>query len=488
MPQGQAGHPRQRIPMLSGGMVSAFPVTVLEEEQGLTRLLKNMDFTRIPGVVHKRPGLEETDLPEAPEEIKGLTMVLYHGAPVYVIAYDDKVAWAEPGDSSWTEIQPSEWDSPEADRVNFATMGGQLIVTDGTNPPFVWNFLGDKGSGGEKLDNMPKSKYIVEHRNRLFIGGIDGDPLKVKVSHWGDPDGWEVGAVGSQAIELFPGNDQRVTGLLAMDDAVLIGQDRSLHVLTGTTSQDFAMYPLDRNVGVGSHRAAKFIDGRAFFPDQRGEVFILEQGAMPENISHPIEDYLREVNPDRIEEASAIVVDKANYVLTLPEGEEDYITVVYDVVEHRWRLWDTFARFTCEAVDPLGAYFVLRDTPKKITRLVQGKLEDYDGKPIEARLETLEMHFGAPELEKEIRTLFFGYWQTGDGADIDLFFRTNMGDWRKIGQTFRVPEGNYGDYLRVQVPINDLGRNVQFAFENNKAGEDLRLLDAVISFIPKEME
>jgi len=473
------GHPKLRIPTQDAGMISAFPVTIIPQEEGYTRKLYNMDFDEIPGLLRKRFGLE-TFLGALAGTVKGAGLFLYDGAtPYYMAAYTNKVVYTTVG--SWTEIQPSGWTSSTGNVCDFVTQGGRVIATDGVNTPFMWD-----GSDVITLTEMPKARYTCQHMTRIYAAGMDDDPLALRVCHPGDPTVWDPFAVGSRAFHVYSGDDKKLTALLSMDDFVLIGKQSAMYALVGRTTTDFAIYPISPQIGVGSHWATRSIGGIAFFPDQFGRVYRLEPGGRPERVSSPVKDITDQVDPDHIEKARAFIYDNNQYVISLPTSEEGRVVLSYDTLRGRWRQWSNDVGTSMETPFFPGAIFSKRGGDQ-FFKFDPSSLAD-NGDEIESYVETMELHFGIPESEKEINNLWLGVWVAEEDFTIFVDCSVDGGNWETLNPIGTLISGNTGDYMRVRVPVGKLGRNVQFRVRNALADQDLRLLDMVVTFLPRELE
>ncbi len=208
---------------------------------------------------------------------------------------------------------------------------------------------------------------------------------------------------------------------------------------------------------------------------------------IPTRISAPLKNIIDRVNPGRIQETTAAILRNDQYLVTLPVESDEFITLVYDTVRGRWREWDVHIRHACESVDYYSSFFTTTQSADQVCRLARGVLKDYDLYPIEAVVDTMELHMGAPKLEKEVNNLWVGYWLSDHRAYMGILCRTDMGDWHQVGPGVHL-EGNDTDYMQVMIPIHALGRSVQFRLFNDRIDEDLRLLDMIVTFLPKELE
>lgn len=466
-------------PSLDAGMVSAFPVTIIPQEEGYTRVLYNFDFDEVPGVLRKRYGTMRLYEP-MPFPAKGAVQFLAEGIiPFYVAASGNQIVSEE--NNLWIAIQPPSWDDDSAQFCGFTSLLGQLVISDGVNTPFLWD-----GETATVLEDMPKGMLLANLRNRVFLAGDVDDPLKLSVSHTGDPSLWDPDDPASNAFSVYPGGDGAITGLLTVEDTLLIGKKYSLHSLVGTTVYDFQVIPIDLNIGIGSHWAAKHIRGAAYFVSSEGEIYRLEAGARPERLSGPVQDIVRQVNLSRIQTAVGAVMEKYHYVVTLPVGEVSWITLVYDIIRRRWRMSDLHMGTSTVSGEALG-YCFTAPGGRQLFRLDPDSVDD-DGEAVASHLETLEYHCGFPETAKEINNLWLGVWLSDEPFTLNIEAKCDGNRWESITPTGVLIDGNSNDYRRIRIPIGKTCYNIQFRISHEGAGEQVRLLDLLLTYIPKEME
>ncbi len=477
-----AGHPRLRIPTQDSGMISAFPVTILPQEQGFARMLFDLDFDEVPGLVRKRHGIVAfaNSLGDT-NEAKGAGLFFKDGVtPNYMAAYKNKVV-ASTG-TTWSEVQPVGWTLDTGTFCDFTNQGSKVIVSDGKNTPFMWD-----GTTSTALTEMPKARYTCQHLTRIFGAGMDADPLVIRASHMGDPSVWDPFDLTHRAYQTYTGDDQKVTALVSLEDFVLIGKENALYALVGRATTDFSVHTIDRQVGIGSHWATKMVRGVAYFPDRNGNIYRMEPGTLPEKISAPINDIIKTVDPTHIEKARAFVLYDNQYVISLPTGAATRVTLAYDTLRGRWRQWSLGVGEAMPTPTTPGAIFT-EVGGIQFYKFDESALIDKAANGIAARLETIEIHCGIPEHNKEFNNLWLGVWVAAADYDLSVDARLNMGDWTNLTPTAVTVSGNAGEYQRIRVPIGLTGRNIQFRIRNAVIDEDLRLLDAVLTFLPKELE
>lgn len=479
-----ASHHPLKISSLDGGMISAFPVTVIPQEEGFTRMLFNFDFDEIPGLLRKRYGIVEL-YDELPGVIKGSYQFLKDGIePFYITAVGATVLAAD-SEGTWEEIQPIGWTDATATSCAFVSLLGQLIVSDGVNQPFTWD-----GTTATVLTDMPKAAYLTELRGRVFAAGISDDPLALRASHVGDPTLWDVDDPAGNAFLVYPGGDGAITSIITVEDTILIGKKYSMHALVGTTIHDFQVIPIDLTIGVGSHWTVMHIRGAAYYLSSEGEVYSIEAGARPARLTGVIQDITREINLSRIKESRAAVMEKYHYVITVPVGETGFYTLIYDIIRKRWRMSDLHIGSSAVSAEVLG-YCFSYPAGKQLYNLNPTNNFDYRfGRTylIPAYLETIEYHLGFPDAEKEVNNLWLGVWLGDKEYTLRVEARCDDGEWFDITPLgVLVPEGK-GFYRRVKIHVGRRCYNIQFRITNEGLDEPFKLLDMIVSFIPKEVE
>lgn len=472
------------IPSLDRGMAPAFPMTVMPQEpeggQGYTKLLKNVMFPRVPGQIEKRPASKEVLAPTDSEVLGAFEFIKKPDEESYIVAaHGNKLQYWDDG---WSDIKD---ELTEAEHYDFRTFDNRLVVVNGQDDSFLWD-----GNEVTEPDDFPKAKFLSEYKGRLVVAGDPDEPVKLSVSHPQNPNLWDPTELGSLALEIFvsPDDGQKITGLMGMDDFVLIGQEHQLYGLFGTTTQDFAIYKVDPSVGVGSHKSMANIHGIAFFVDSRGNVYRYERGELPQRVSEPVDNIIKEnVDTDYIHKARAFVMDSDFYVVSLPTGEDSRITLIYDTMENRWAQWDLEIGepfYTHEGRERVEAYF----TPaggEKFLKLDKDKFEDEDESPVEMSVQSLDMHFGHPGTEKEVRTLFMRFRLTGDYHPFKLYYKVDGGDWsRPLRHELPEKEG----YVTVSFPIGVTNcREFEFRLDSEEP-LDIKVLDCLITYSVKEVE
>lgn len=161
-------------------------------------------------------------------------------------------------------------------------------------------------------------KYAETFLNRLALAGYSAKPSAVSISAPNTDTDFN-GADG--AIEFIAGDV--ITGLKTFRDELYIFCQRSIWKLTGTTSDNFAIVSVSKNIGCVSADSIQEIGGDIIFlaPDGlrsvSGTVKIddVDLGLLSQNISPIIRPYTMDLSPDNY--SSCSVPSKSQYRLFL---------------------------------------------------------------------------------------------------------------------------------------------------------------------------
>lgn len=105
-------------------------------------------------------------------------------------------------------------------------------------------------------------KYLAWHRSRMFAA--DDTALyysKISKPENFDPDFTE---------PVNPNDGQKITGLHAAHDVVIVFKSQSMHALVGDAPDDWAIRLIDPDIGCVSHRSIVTIEGRTYFWSEQG--------------------------------------------------------------------------------------------------------------------------------------------------------------------------------------------------------------------------
>ncbi len=150
---------------------------------------------------------------------------------------------ATAGGSSWTSRDSGRTSASKYrfERFNFDGTD-KIIVVDGTNAPTVFN--SSLAATDVSESTVEGSKFIAAFKNHMFYAGKSTTKQTIVFSQPADEDAFSSGS-GAGSIKV----DDTITGLKVFRDSLFIFCENRIFRLTGSTSSDFAITPITRNIG-----------------------------------------------------------------------------------------------------------------------------------------------------------------------------------------------------------------------------------------------
>jgi len=150
---------------------------------------------------------------------------------------------ATAGGSSWTSRDSGRTSASKYrfERFNFDGTD-KIVVVDGTNAPTVFN--SSLAATDVSESTVEGSKFIAAFKNHMFYAGKSTTKQTIVFSQPADEDAFSSGS-GAGSIKV----DDTITGLKVFRDSLFIFCENRIFRLTGSTSSDFAITPITRNIG-----------------------------------------------------------------------------------------------------------------------------------------------------------------------------------------------------------------------------------------------
>ena len=181
-------------------------------------------------------------VPQTSASSEEVLMVATFGSTV-VAARGEKIFSATPGGSSWTERDSGRSSAGTYDFERFNFDGNdKLIVVDGTNDPTVFNT--SFSATDITTSSVEGAKHVVAFKNHMFYSGMSTTPQEVVFSQPFDEDAFNSGS-GAGSIKV----DDTIVGLKVFRDNLFIFCENRIFKLGGSSSSDFAVVPVTRNIG-----------------------------------------------------------------------------------------------------------------------------------------------------------------------------------------------------------------------------------------------
>ena len=167
-----------------------------------------------------------------------------------VAARGEKIHTASAGSGSWTERDSGRTSAGKYtfERFNFDG-NDKLIVADGNNAPTVFNtsFAATdvtSAGGGEVSTAVTGAKFVVVFKDQMYYAGMSSTPQEVVFSVPFDEDNFATGS-GAGSFKV----DDTITGLKVFRENLFIFCENRIFKLSGTSSSNFAVAPVTRDIG-----------------------------------------------------------------------------------------------------------------------------------------------------------------------------------------------------------------------------------------------
>jgi hypothetical protein len=364
-------------------------------------------------------------VPQTSSSSEEVLMVATFGSSI-VAARGEKIFSATPGGSSWTERDSGRTNAGTYtfERFNFDN-NDKLIVADGTNPPAV--FLSDFTKTTVSQSTVSGAKFVSAFKNHMFYAGMSGTPQELVFSVGFDEDSFSTsGSLPAGSVKV----DDTITGLKAFRDNLFIFCENRIFQLTGSSSSDFAVKPVTRNIGCINGQTIQEFAGDLIFLGPDGlrtiagtaRIGDVELGTISSNVQS-----LFDLNLANAAKFTSIVIpDKTQYrifftkanvgenltegVICVLKGQNFEFSEIRGV---RPTATDTFIdQGNVISVHGSGDGFVYR----------QEQGSDFDGTAINARYRSPDLTLNDPGIRKNMQRVIVNF-SPESSIDADLFIR-----------------------------------------------------------------
>ena len=143
----------------------------------------------------------------------------------------------------WTAIDTGRTsaDKYALERFNFDG-NDKIILVDRVNAPVVFNTSFAATDVSES--SVSGAKHVVAYKGHMFYSGMSSTPQEIVFSQPFDEDAFSSGS-GAGSIKV----DDIITGLKTFRDTMYIFCENRIFSLTGTSSANFAVTPVTRDIG-----------------------------------------------------------------------------------------------------------------------------------------------------------------------------------------------------------------------------------------------
>ena len=247
-------------------------------------------------------------VPQTSSSSEKILMVATFGDLV-VAARGEKIFSATAGGSSWTERDTGRTSAGTYafERYNFDG-NDKLIVVDGANAPTFFNSA--MSATDVSNSDVSGSKFVTAFKSHMFYAGKSSTPQTLVFSQPFDEDAFGSGA-GSIKV------DDTITGLKVFRDNLLIFCENRIFKLSGSSSSDFAISAVTRDIGCINGSTIQEFAGDLIFLGPDGlrtvagtaRIGDVELGTISSNVQSIFDDNLSSAS----EFQSVVIPDRTQY-------------------------------------------------------------------------------------------------------------------------------------------------------------------------------
>ena len=308
------------------------------------------------------------------------------------------------------------------ERFNFDG-NDKIIVVDETNAPTVFNSA--ISATDVSASSVAGSKFVAAYKSHMFYAGKSTTPAELVFSVPFDEDNFTSGS-GAGSIKV----DDDITGLKVFRDSLFIFCANRIFKLTGSTSSDFAVQAVTRNIGCVNGDTIQEFGGDLLFlgPDglrtvaATARIGDTELGTISKNVQSVFDLNIR----DSALFESVVIQDKTQYRLffTKANQAESITRGIICVMKADKYEFSEIRGIKPSATDSFveeGNVIVLHgDFSGFVHR--QEKGNTFDGTDILGRYRSADMSFGDTGIRKHMQRVIVNF-KPESTISADLFVR-----------------------------------------------------------------
>jgi len=330
---------------------------------------------------------------------------------------------------NWTERDTGRTDAVKYrfERFNFDG-NDKIIVVDETNAPTVFNSA--ISATDVSASSVAGSRFVAAYKSHMFYAGKSTTPAELVFSVPFDEDNFTSGS-GAGSIKV----DDDITGLKVFRDSLFIFCANRIFKLTGSTSSDFAVQAVTRNIGCVNGDTIQEFGGDLLFlgPDglrtvaATARIGDTELGTISKNVQSVFDLNIR----DSALFESVVIQDKTQYRLffTKANQAENITRGIICVMKADKYEFSEIRGIKPSATDSFveeGNVIVLHgDFSGFIHR--QEKGNTFDGTDILGRYRSADMGFGDTGIRKHMQRVIVNF-KPESTISADLFIRYDNED------------------------------------------------------------
>ena len=353
-----------------------------------------------------------------------------------VAARGEKIFTATEGNNSWTAIDTGRTSAGVYDFeiFNFDN-NSKFIVADGNNAPTVFNTsfsatdVSSAGSG-EVSTAVTGAKFVKAFKDHMFYAGMSSTPQEIVFSVPFDEDSFATGS-GAGSIKV----DDTIVGLKVFREDLFIFCENRIFKLSGTSSSNFAITPVTRDIGCVNGQTIQEFAGDLIFlaPDGlrtvagTARIGDVELGTISANVQPLFNSNIATATSF----TSVVIPNKTQYrVFFSKSGVLESLTEGA-ICSLRGQAFE-FAKLkgikpssTSTFVDTSGTTVIHGGFDGFVYQQESGN--DFDGTAIDGKYRSPDLSFGDAGLRKHMQRVLVSY-KPESSVNADLFLRYDYED------------------------------------------------------------
>ena len=353
-----------------------------------------------------------------------------------VAARGEKIFTATEGNNSWTAIDTGRTSAGiyDFEIFNFDN-NSKFIVADGNNAPTVFNTsfsatdVSSAGSG-EVSTAVTGAKFVKAFKDHMFYAGMSSTPQEIVFSVPFDEDSFATGS-GAGSIKV----DDTIVGLKVFREDLFIFCENRIFKLSGTSSSNFAITPVTRDIGCVNGQTIQEFAGDLIFlaPDGlrtvagTARIGDVELGTISANVQPLFNSNIATATSF----TSVVIPNKTQYrVFFSKSGVLESLTEGA-ICSLRGQAFE-FAKLkgikpssTSTFVDTSGTTVIHGGFDGFVYQQESGN--DFDGTAIDGKYRSPDLSFGDAGLRKHMQRVLVSY-KPESSVNADLFLRYDYED------------------------------------------------------------
>ena len=353
-----------------------------------------------------------------------------------VAARGQKIFTASAGSGSWTERDSGRTSAGvyTFERFNFDG-NDKLIVADGNNAPTVFNtsFAATdvtSAGGGEVSTAVTGAKFVAVFKDHMFYAGMSNNKQEVVFSVPFDEDNFATGS-GAGSFKV----DDTIIGLKVFrEDLFVFCQDR-IFKLSGTSSSNFAVTPVTRNIGCVNGQTIQEFAGDLIFLAPDGLRTVAGTARIGDVELGTISTPVQTVFNDNIASASGfrslVIPNKTQYRVFFTKSGVTQVETQGVTTSLRGQSFE-FAQL--KGIRPTSTDTVTTATETIVIHGGEGGYvyrqesgNDFDGTAIAGKYRSPDLSFGDPGIRKHMHRVLVSY-KPEAAISADMFLRYDYED------------------------------------------------------------